>query len=154
MQIPQHFVCSALSQAGSPLCAQPSGNTRQHPAAPVESLSGWKGSLYICMLWHSPLSSGSSSNTGGWDVFQSPACQLETLDRVLAHLLSRFRGNVNNGAYLFLQSWVVLSALGEFSWFPCLLYEVTRPFVYCAQAIQLSFRKKCSKYKCIFDVFL
>lgn len=88
----------------------------EHKAAAPAGLDG----PLVCTLSHSSVSSGSSSSRGGWGHATAP-CRSAREPGWSSHLLSRFRGNVNNGAHSFLQYWVVFSAPRELSWFPNLL---------------------------------
>lgn len=88
----------------------------EHKAAAPAGLDG----PLVCTLWYSPVSAGSSSSRGGWG-HATALCRYAREPGWSSHLLSRFRGNVNNGAHPFLQYWVVFSAPREPSWFSNLL---------------------------------
>lgn len=110
--------------------------------------------LFVCMLWHLPVSAWSSSSGRGWGCATA-------LFRII-----RGPGWSSRCPYAGQhEQWHSPVCLGlafplapeELSWFPNLLYAVCLCGLLwrsCSVGSQSSFRKNCSKYRCTFEVFL
>lgn len=137
-------------------------STRQHPTIATVSLDGvalLAGTTAFCQLCRqeSPLC---AQPTWMYPLGQSPgrgapcrhtmvpsgdpapggvagACRSAREPGWSSGLLSMFRGNVNSGDHQFFQSWVVLSAPRELSWFPTFSMR-SLSLAYCAKAVQLT----------------